>query len=117
MLKLHGELFVFELAPLWPVWQLERALWNLVRRAHPAVNMFFWSAPSPLQIASAVLPAGTTYQRRRYAVPPWIVFPPIFTLPRFLAPRFLFPFLLHCYHWRLGGGPGPSAPGVAGEGR
>jgi SAM-dependent methyltransferase len=117
VLKPHGELFVFELAPLWPVWQLERALWNLVRRAHPAVNMFFWSAPSLLQIASAILPAGTTYKRRRYAVPPWIVFPPIFTLPQLLAPRFLFPFLLYCYHWRLAGRHGSSAPGVIGEGR
>jgi uncharacterized protein len=117
VLKPDGELFVFELAPLWLVWQLERALWNLVRRAHPAVNMFFWSAPSLLQIADAALPAGTTYQRRRYTVPPWMVFPPIFTLPRFLTPRVLFPFLLYCYHWRLGGRPGSSAPGVAGEDR
>ena len=107
---------MFELAPLGPVWQLERALWNLVRRAHPAVNMFFWSAPSLLRIAAAALPPGTTYQRRRYTVSPWMVFPPIFTLPRFLTPRFLFPFLLYCYHWRLAGRQGSRA-GVVGEGR
>ena len=117
VLKPHGELFVFELAPVWPVFQLQRALWNLVRRAHPAVNMFFWSTPSLVQIAGAALPAGTTYQRRRYTVPPWLVFPPIFTVPRFRTPRLLFPFLLYCYYWRLGDRSGSSAPDVAAEGR
>src|SRR5215831_17133315 len=105
VLKPHGELFVFELAPVWPVFQLQRALWNLVRRAHPAVNMFFWSTPSLVQIAGAALPAGTTYQRRRY------------TVPRFRTPRLLFPFLLYCYYWRLGDRSGSSAPDVAAEGR
>ena len=117
VLKPHGELFVFELAPLWPVWQLERALWNRVRRAHPAMNMFFWSTPSLRQIADANLPEGTRHERRRYTVPPWIVFPPIFTLPRFVAPRLLYPFLLYLYHWRLGDRPGSSPPSVASEGR
>jgi len=108
VLRRGGDLMVFEVAPWWPAWALQRASWTLARRvAGELVAMFFWSSYLLQHVAAECLPRGTEVEYRPFKVSPWTTFPPAFALQRFRVPRLLYPFEICMYHWRVGSG----APG------
>jgi SAM-dependent methyltransferase len=101
VLRPSGQILVFEVAPWWPVWALQRAGWTVARRlAGPMLAMFFWSSRRIQQIAEECLPPGTELARRVFRVSPWTTFPPAFAVQRFRLPRLLYPFEICLYHWR-----------------
>ena len=51
VLRPGGSLLIFELSPWWPIWQAQRATWNLVRRLMPGMDIFFWRERALLDVA------------------------------------------------------------------
>jgi SAM-dependent methyltransferase len=101
VLKPGGGLFVFELSPWWPVWQLQRTTWNLVRKVMPGMDIFFWREGPLLDVAAAQLGHQVTLRRVRFKAPPLTPIPPVFACPALKIPRLLFPFHVHLYHWTV----------------
>jgi SAM-dependent methyltransferase len=101
VLKPGGSLFIFELSPWWPVWQVQCASWNLVRKVIPSMDMFFWRERRLVSIASAHLGRSVTFRRVRFHAPGLTPIPPVFAWPALKIPRFLFPFDVHLYHWTV----------------
>lgn len=101
VLKPGGSLFIFELSPWWPVWQIQRMSWNLVRKLVPSVDMFFWRDRRLVDLAEAQLGRSATLRRVRFHAPASTPIPPIFACPALKIPRFLFPFDVQLYHWTV----------------
>lgn len=102
VLRHNGRLVVFEVAPWWPAWALQRVSWTAARRlAGPMVAMFFWSSKRLRRIARECLPAGTDLEYLAYRIPPLTTFPPLFAVQGFRLPRMLYPFEICMYHWQL----------------
>jgi SAM-dependent methyltransferase len=103
VLRQTGHLLVFEVAPWWPAWMLQRVGWTAARRLlGPLLAMFFWSSRGLRQIARECLPAGTDLEYMAFHVPPLTTFPPAFAVQAFRVPRLLYPFEICMYHWRVG---------------
>ena len=96
-----GSLFIFELSPWWPVWQVQCATWSIVRKLMPGMGIFFWRAYPLLNIAAAHLGRAATLRRVRFQTPALTPIPPVFACPSLKIPRFLFPFDVHLYHWTV----------------
>ena len=96
VLKPGGSLFIFELSPWWPIWQAQRASWNLVRKLLPSMDIFFWRERPLLKVAAAHLGRVTTVRRVRFQAPVLTPIPPMFACPSLKIPRFLFPFHVRC---------------------
>ena len=101
VLKPGGSLFIFELSPWWPVWQMQCASWNLVRKLVQSMDIFFWRERPLVNIAAAHLGRSTTFRRVRFHAPALTPIPPVFACPGLKIPRFLFPFDVHLYHWTV----------------
>ena len=101
VLKPGGSLFIFELSPWWPIWQLQCATWNLVRKLMPSMDIFFWLENRLLNVAAAHLGRAATLRRVRFQAPALTPIPPVFACPSLKIPRFLFPFHVHLYHWTV----------------
>ena len=82
VLKPGGGLFVFELSPWWPIWQLQRTTWNLVRRVMPGMDIFFWREGPLFDVAAAQLGHQATLRRVRFKAPLLTPIPPVFACPR-----------------------------------
>ena len=101
VLKPGASLLVFELSPWWPVWQLQRATWNLVRRLMPGMDIFFWREGALLEVAARGLGGRAAVRRIRFKAPLSTPIPPVFALPGLKIPRLLFPFHVNLYHWTV----------------
>lgn len=101
VLKPGGSLFIFELSPWWPIWQIQRTTWNLVRKIMPGMDIFFWRERPLLDIAKAQLGDQATLRRVRFEAPALTPIPPVFACPALKIPRLLFPFHVHLYHWTV----------------
>ena len=99
VLKPGGSLFIFELSPWWPVWQMQCASWNLVRKLLPGMDIFFWRERRLVDIATAHLGRAARFRRTRFRAPALTPIPPVFACPGLKIPRFLFPFDVNLYHW------------------
>jgi SAM-dependent methyltransferase len=101
VLKPGGSLFIFELSPWWPIWQMQCVTWNLVRKLVPSMDIFFWRECGLVNIAAAHLGRSTKFRRVRFHAPALTSIPPVFACPAMKMPRFLFPFDVHLYHWTV----------------
>lgn len=101
VLKPGASLLVFELSPWWPVWQLQRTTWNLVRKLIPTMDIFFWREGALLELASRSLGGRATVRRMRFKAPLSMPIPPVFACPGLKIPRLLFPFHVNLYHWTV----------------
>lgn len=101
VLKPGGSLFIFELSPWWPVWHMQCATWNLVRKFMRSMDIFFWRESSLVNIAAAHLGRSTNFRRVRFRAPALTTIPPVFACPAIRIPRFLFPFDVHLYQWTV----------------
>jgi len=101
VLKPGGSLFIFELSPWWPVWQVQCAGWNLARKLMPGMDIFFWREGPLLNVAAAHLGRSTKLRRVRFRAPALTPIPPVFACPALKIPRLLFPFHVHLYHWTV----------------
>ncbi len=97
-----GSLLVFEVAPLWPVWAIQRLIWNFVKRdVVRSFDMFFWTRQALVTMASEHFPAGAALEYVPFKIPALTTFPPAFALRRVRLPRLLYPFHICMYHWRM----------------
>jgi SAM-dependent methyltransferase len=98
-LKPGGHIYAFEVSPLPPFYEVQRAVWPLVRRLYPGLDMFFWSAQVTREVGLAALPPKTTFALHRFSCPFWVAFPFVFARPWLRLPRALFPFRAYGYEW------------------
>jgi SAM-dependent methyltransferase len=102
VLRPGGRLLIFEVAPWWPVWAVQRLVWNVARRlAGEIAAMFFWRPAAIRQLAAEYLPSGFSFEYRAFRVPPLTRFAPAFALQNLRIPRALYPFEICMYRWRL----------------
>ena len=101
VLKPGGCIYGFEVSPVPPFFEIQRAVWNVVRRVYPRLDMFFWSAPAMREVSLRSLPVGTHLRREAFHCPFWVMFPFVFAWPRFQLPRGLYPFRAYGYEWRI----------------
>lgn len=98
-----GSLLVFEVAPWWPAWGVQRVAWNFVKRhIWKSLDMFFWTRQALVTLVAQQVPPGSTLEYVPFEVPPLTAFPPAFSLQQIRLPRLLYPFHICMYHWRVG---------------
>jgi SAM-dependent methyltransferase len=103
VLRPGGDLLIFEVAPWWPIWQVQCLGWDIGRRlCGRSLDMFFWERGALRRLAQGLLPPGSEFAYHAFRVPPWTTFPPVFALQRVRLPRWLYPFHICLYHWRIG---------------
>ena len=103
VLKPGADLLVFEVAPWWATWKVQRLAWNIARRKlGRSLDMFFWRRQTLTALASELLPPGTRLEYRAIRIPPFTVFPFAFALQRLQLPRLFYPFAISMYDWRVG---------------
>ena len=94
-----GTLVVFDMSPYWPVWQVQRLMWNQARKTlADKLDMFFWRDGVLQRLAEGAFPARRV-ETETFSVSPFLVFPPVFSLPSLKLPRFLYPFDIKMYKW------------------
>ena len=100
VLKPGGDLFIFELEPWWPFWKLQVTVWNRLRRAFPGFDILFWRERA-LRLACERQLERSSYTRRSFSSPVFMLFAPVFAFPQVQIPRLAFPFRVSLYHWRV----------------
>jgi SAM-dependent methyltransferase len=101
VVKAGGELLVFEVSPIGPLWSAEKLLWNTARNVlGRRLDMFFYSARMYEAFGKAALP-DATFSVQRFGTSMLSTFPPVFSLPWLQVPRFLYPFDTNLYRWRF----------------
>lgn len=101
VLKPGASLLIFELSPWWPIWQVQRTAWDLVRKLMPAMDIFFWRERALLDVAARHFGGKATLRRVRFKAPLMTPIPPVFACPALKIPRLLFPFHVNLYHWTV----------------
>jgi ubiquinone/menaquinone biosynthesis C-methylase UbiE len=100
-----GRVVVFEVAPWWAAWAVQRVAWNAVRHIFGgALNMFFWRQSELISLVTTSFRSPSAVESIRFQVPPLTMFPPAFALQKLRLPRVLYPFNLNMYTWRSVGG-------------
>ena len=103
VLKPGADLLVFEIAPWWLAWKVQRLAWNVARqKLGRSLDMFFWRRQTLTALASELLPPGTRLEYQTIRIPPFTVFPFAFALQRLQLPRLFYPFAISMYDWRVG---------------
>lgn len=94
-----GSIIIFDMSPLWPVWVIEKAAWNIVRRLLGSkLDMFFWHWKALSNIADSEL-KGWLFTTRAFRSRWTETFPPVFNFPRLRMPRLFYPMVPRSYHW------------------
>jgi len=96
-----GRVVIFDVAPWWVPWAVQRAAWNAVRYIlGGALNMFFWRRRELFSLVTATFRAPSAVESFTFRVPALTMFPPAFAVPRLRLPRFLYPFDINMYTWQ-----------------
>ncbi len=102
VLRPGGELFIFEMTPMYLFALFQNLLWNQVRSGIPnALDMYFWPGSDLRNAAEQFLPIGSSFELVVFRNSAFATFPPIFSLPWLKIPRFLYPLTPKLYRWRM----------------
>jgi len=101
VLRPGGCIYGIEVSPLPPFFWIQRAVWGIIRRIYPKLDMFFWSTHAMDEVSLRSLPLGTHMLRKVFHCPFWVTFPFVFAWPRLQFPRCLYPFRAYVYEWQI----------------
>lgn len=100
ILKVNGELIIFDVSPRFPFNLLQNRFWNYAKKhLRDALDMYFWKDSDLEEVVLRNL-TNVTYNKLTYKNSGLITFPPIFSVPKFKLPRFLYPFDINLYKWK-----------------
>lgn len=102
VLRNGGELFIFEMTPMYFFAMFQNLLWNQARSRIPnLLDMYFWQGNDLRNAAAKFLPTGSLLKITVFRDSVFTVFPPVFSLPWLKIPRFLYPLTPKLYQWKM----------------